>query len=203
VKKIIGPVRGIVAGLGLAGFLALSGSLPAFANGQPGVDISGGSLTGGTISLTDFTPVTLDGKDDTTTATWSIGNITDSRGLGTGWHLSLQMTQFKQWDNALTPPNYAAGGATLADQSLTVTSAPTVTRDSTSPDASDPGQIAPVTFGTALDGTGSAVEILSAANGYGMGIYDVTNMTVSLAIPPTTLAHTYKSDAMVTLSDAP
>src|SRR5665648_418116 len=56
-------------------------------------------VTGGTLAITelgiaDLTPVTLDGTTTTTTAIVADTTLTDSRGSGDGWQVSLKASAF-------------------------------------------------------------------------------------------------------------
>jgi len=153
-------------------------------------------LSGGDIQFSDFSGVVLDGTSQTTTATWSISNIIDTRGTDSGWNVSLTLTQFKEWSGN----EYVAYGDTLRPSSMTVTSIPVVNpADETSSSAD---QIRVVGAATALD-TGTPVTLLSCGDGQGMGSFTVSNMTVTLVLPANVYAHTYKTDATVALVSGP
>lgn len=183
--------------LALAATVALGSVVPSFAAGETGVTISGATdLTGGNITYANFTGITLNGTQQTTTATWSTSNISDARGTGAGWNLSLNLTQFKQHDGTA----YVVSGKSLAASSMKVTTAPVVSQvDSTSSPAST---VTPVAATTALD-TASAVKLLSAAVNGGMGSYSFSNMTSTLTVPANAYAATYKADATVSLNSTP
>ncbi len=178
------------------GIAATAFSTQSFAAQQTASTISGGELSGGAIGFSQLA-ASLDGTKQTTSASWTIGDIIDARGTGAGWDLTLNLTQFKEVDIA---GEYVANGKAIAMNSLFVSTAPEVTKlDATS---SDVGTITPVAVETALD-TESDVKILSAADAGGMGSYDVSNLGVTLVIPADAYAKTYKSEATVTLNTAP
>jgi hypothetical protein len=159
--------------------------------------IDSGTLSGGGITFTGLT-ATLNGSLIKTTTNWTIADISDARGTGTGWNLSLALTQFKEFDTVNNV--YVTNGKALATSSLKVSTVPTIAKkDATS---SETTTIAPVTLGTAID-TGSPVKLLSAAVDGGMGSYTFGNLGVELSIPANTYAKTYKTDATVTLNTAP
>ena len=170
---------------------------PAFASEHSAqVAITGGTLTGGDIGLTNFTAIELDGSAKTSTATWTIGNITDATGTGAGWNVSLKLAPFKEW---LTDA-YVTDGVILAEESVKVTTLPSITAvDETSSSALD---IAIVGANTALD-TATGAKLLTSDTGEGMGKYSVTGMTVTLSVPASVRAHTYKTDATVALTVGP
>ncbi|MFD1739608.1 WxL domain-containing protein [Bacillus salitolerans] len=158
--------------------------------------VQGGTLSGGSMTFTGL-PATLNGTLVKSTANWAIGDITDARGTGEGWNLSLTLTQFKEVDGNGA---YVIGGKSLATNSLKVVGVPTINKkDSTS---SDITTITPVASGTALD-NGSTVKVLSASLNGGMGSYTIGNLGVELTIPANAYAKTYKTDATVTINTAP
>lgn len=159
--------------------------------------VSGGSLSGGGVTFAALT-ATLTGSQITTSANWAIGDVTDARGTGAGWNVSMTLQQFKEFDTLNNA--YVTNGKTLNTGSLKVTSAPTITKiDATS---SETTTITPVAESTELD-TGSAVKLLSAKVDGGMGSYSFGNLGVTLTLPANAYAKTYKTTATVTLNEAP
>lgn len=185
-------------GMGLAALALLAPTFPALASGDAGVTFTAAGLSGGAIAYGDFAGLTLNGQHQTTTAAWSIGNIIDARGNGNGWNLSLTLTQLKEYNT--DAGTYVTGGKTLPASSITVTVAPTVSQVDLSSSAAN--TITPVSAGTALD-TGSPVKLLSAALNGGMGQFSFGNMTISLATAADAFARAYKTDATLSLNDAP
>ncbi len=159
----------------------------AFAVDDTGVTINGGSLSVGAITFADFGDVTLDGQQKTTTATWNIADIIDSRGTGEGWNLSLTLTELD------------SGTHTIPTGSMTVATAPVVTlADGTSSPA---GDISVVPVDTGLDG--STVKLITAEANEGMGSYHISDLTASLTIRADAYAGVYKTDATVALVTGP
>jgi hypothetical protein len=186
----------LLISLGLVATLGLSAAGPAFAVADTGVTVTAGSLTGGGLTFSNFSSVQLDGTAKTTTATWSIANITDARGSGAGWKDSLTLTQLAEHNGTI----YVFSGHTIPTSSIKVTTAPVVSQaDLTSSPAIT---VTPVANDTALD-TGSAVKLLSASLLGGMGSYSFSNMTSTLTVRANTYAATYKSDATVSLTSGP
>lgn len=152
------------------------------------VDDTNVTVTGGSLSMTnplaaDFAGVTLDGTAKTSTAALATFSATDARGSGAGWNITVQATQFKEYAAGA----YVVSGKTLPTSSLTMP-APTVTVAS--------GNTAPVIQAGApwaIDAA-SAVKIASAALDTGMGKYDFGAVTLSLSIPASSYAKTYRSD---------
>lgn len=197
-RSALRRVSRLGAGLVLGIMLTLGTIGSAFATADTGVTVTGGSLGGGTITWSTFPGVTLNGTKQTTTASWGIGNITDSTGTGAGWNLSLTLTQLKQYDTSTS--TYTTSGHTIPTSSITVTTVPTITQADAS--SSPTSTITPVTLNTALD-TGSPVKLLSAAANGGMGSYSFGNLGATLSVPATTFAATYKTDATVSLTSGP
>lgn len=190
------PLRKVLFAAVLAVVLAAMIVATAFAAGETGVTLTGFSLSGGAITFSDFSGVTLNGQLQTTTATWNIADVVDSRGTGEGWNLSLTLTQLQEYDT----DHYVVSGHTIPTSSITVTTAPVVSlADGTSSPANT---ITVVATSTALD-TGSPVKLLSAATDGGMGSYHVSDLTATLAIRADAYAGTYKTDATVALVSGP
>lgn len=191
-------VTRLSASLGLTTLLALGAAIPTFASGETGVTVSGGTLSGGAMTFANFTGVTLNGTQQTTTASWSIADISDARGSGAGWNQSLTLAQLKEYDT--TAGSYVLNGKALATSSVKATTAPTITaKDSTS---SPTSTITPIALNAGLD-TGSAVKLLSAAVDGGMGSYTFGSLGATLTIPANAYAKTYKTDATISLNTGP
>jgi hypothetical protein len=195
-KRMTHPLARVSLGLGAAALLTLGTSLSAFASTDTGAVISGGTLTGGGLGFASFGAITLNGAQQTSTAAFTLANVTDARGTGAGWNVSLSLTPLAEYSGSA----YVTSGKILAASSIKVTTAPVVSLvDSTSSAANT---ITPVATTTALD-TGSAVKLLSAATAGGMGSYSFSNMTSTLTVPANAYAKTYKSDATVSLNATP
>lgn len=186
-KKVIATAMAL-------GIAATAFSTHSFANTTSSV--SGGQLTGGGVTFAPLS-ATLNGSKVTASANWTIGDVSDARGTGAGWNVSMSLTQFKEVDGAGA---YVTGGKSLATSSLKVLTVPTIAKkDSTS---SETTTITPVALNTPLD-TGSVVKLLSADADGGMGSYEFGNLGVTLTIPANAYAKTYKTEATVTLNEAP
>jgi WxL domain surface cell wall-binding len=159
--------------------------------------VSGGDLTGGGVGFTALS-TTLTGSQITTSANWTIGNVSDARGTGAGWNVSMSLAQFKEYDTV--NKTYVTGGKTLATSSLKVSTVPTIAK--IDPTSSETTTITPVDSETALD-TGSPVKLVSAALHGGMGSFSFGNLGVTLTIPANAYAKTYKTEATVSLNTAP
>lgn len=183
----------IVAGAMAFGIIATAFGSQSFA--ATDATISGGEFKGGEITFAPLT-ATLNGSQVTAPANWKIGDITDARGTGEGWALSMSLEQFKEHDGQA----YVTDGKTLHTGSLKITSSPVVTqKDITS---SPVETITPIAVDQVLDGVGS-VKLLTAERDGGMGSYTVSDLGVELTIPANAYAKTYKTEATVTLTTAP
>jgi hypothetical protein len=169
-------------------------------------DATGVTVTGGTLSITvdpvvgDFTGVTLDGTAKTTTATFAGFEVNDARGSGAGWNVTVQGTQFAEYDSTLNAGagGLVTGGKTLAPNSLSL-AVPTVAPDGTT--STRPA----ITDGPYTIDAASAVKIASAAADTGMGKYDFTQAAtpLTLSIPSTAYAKTYRSTVTVSTVTGP
>lgn len=170
--------------------LAIMGS--AFVGGQSAfaatTAIEGGSLSFGTQpSVGNFSAVELNGQVQTSTAAVSAFTVIDATGTGDGWNVVVKADQFTDAANQLTLP------INSIDIAL-----PTVSAQA---GASD------VTTITKADGkidNATGVKILSAAEGGGMGTYnvDANNLTLNL-LPKDVKEGTYSSTVTVTVTTGP
>lgn len=181
--------------------IATSFAPAAFAADDANVTVTGGTL-GITVAPTvgDFAGVTLDGTAKTTTASFDNFEVNDARGTGAGWNVTVQATQFAEWDSTLNAGagGYVPGGKTLAQNSLSM-AAPTVAADSTT------SAVPSITVGPYNVDAASAVKIASAAADTGMGKYDFTQAgtPLTLSIPTSAYAKTYRSTLTVSTVTGP
>ncbi|MGZ8794653.1 MAG: WxL domain-containing protein [Gaiellaceae bacterium] len=165
----------------------------ALAADDTSVTVTGGSLAMSTPLAADFAGVTLDGTAKSSTAALSAFSATDSRGGGLGWNLTVQATQFAEYATGA----YVVSGKTLPAGSLAMP-APTVTANGTT--SADPTIQAGAPW--AIDAA-SAVKFTSAALDAGMGTYDFGAVTLSLSIPASAYAKTYRSDVTFSAVSGP
>lgn len=183
----------------MAAALAVMVSAMALPAAASDVSVTGGSLAfTATPAAANFAAVTLDGTAKTTTASVAAFEVNDARGTGAGWNVTVQATQMKEWDATLAAGagGYAASGKTLPTSSLAL-SAPTVSADGTTSTAPS------VTAGPYIIDAGSAVKIASAAADTGMGKFDFSATTLTLSVPASAYAKTYRSDVTVSLNTGP
>jgi hypothetical protein len=169
------------------------GAIPAYAADATDVTVTGGSLSITGVTAGDFAGVTLDGTAKTSTATVDPFSATDARGTGAGWNVTMQGTQFAEWDGA----DYVAGGKTLPLNSLSLSALAVAANGTTSP--------APTTSSVSgIDNATGAIKIASAALDSGMGQYDFTGANkLSLGIPASAYAKTYRSEVTVSVVTGP
>lgn len=202
--------------VGLAAGLAVIVTAPAFAADPTDLILNGGSFaitppTGHTeVWTADFGTATLDGTQKTLTAALDSFKVTDARGTGIGWNVTVQATQFKQYDPNLLGPGlggYVTSGRSLAFSSLTM-AAPTIAKaDATS--SGPPSGLAATGIdnnaGTA--GAPAGVKFASAATGdvagSGMGSYDFSAVVLTLKVPASAYKATYRSEVTVSLNSTP
>ncbi|WKA58331.1 WxL domain-containing protein [Planococcus shenhongbingii] len=143
------------------------------------------------ISATSFTtPFALNGKDQVMTGAAINGfTVTDARGTGAGWNVTVKASQFE--DKVL--------GRTLTTDALSL-SAPTVTKAVGALGSSDPRTI--TTAGGNIGVTD--IRVLSAAKDGGMGTFDVSAMDLSVnVLPKDVLAGDYTSTVTVSIVAGP
>jgi hypothetical protein len=167
----------------------------AFAADDSNVTVTGGSLSITNPLVGDFAGITLNGAAQTTTATFDTFSATDARGSGAGWNVTVQGTQFREFAAGA----YVTDGKALAANSLSMP-APTVAANGTSSTAPSIQAGAP----WAIDAA-SAVKIASAATDTGLGKYDFQSAgnTLTLSIPASAYAKTYRSEITVSVVTGP
>jgi hypothetical protein len=195
--KIHRSMRHLTAAAAAGAMVLAAASAPAAASGHDtNVTISGGLLAITEPTVGDFTGVTLDGTAQTTTATFADFTVTDPRGTGAGWNVTVQASQFAEWDTG--GGAYVASGRTLAQNSLSM-AAPTVAGNGTT------SAVPAITGGPyTLDG-GTAVKVASAAVDTGMGTFDFTQPAapLTLSVPASVYAATYRSTVTVSVVTGP
>lgn len=182
----------------------------AMASDPTNVAVSGGSLSITNPAAGDFSSVTLDGSAKTTYASFADFDVTDSRGTGAGWNVTVQATQFQEWDSSLNAGagGYVTGGKTLPQNSLQMAALTVSKIDATSSAAPS------ITAGPYTVDAASAVKVASAAaDGSGMGSYRFTQgdldsgttgvQPLKLSVPANAYAKLYRSEATVSVVSGP
>ncbi len=142
--------------------------------------VSGGSLSLTTTATPSF-GVTLDGTDQTGTYTVP-STVTDSRGTGAGWNLTLTSTQFSTGGS--TPSTLSTGASSLTSVTNACVPGTTCTAPTNSvtyPVAVPAGTTAP-----------TAVKYFNAATSTGKGKFNNTP-SVNVSVPANSDAGTYSS----------
>ena len=173
--------------LAIAAFaLSLATPLGALAASSTSVTVTGGTLSVTNPTAANFPGVTITGAAQSPTAALGAFTVSDLTGTGAGWHVTAQATQFA---NAAATRKLATGSLSL--------SKPTVTANGTT-SAGPTVNAAPYVIDNA-----TAVTIASAAVGAGMGNYDFSATTLTLAIPADVYADTYTSSVTISVVSAP
>jgi X-Pro dipeptidyl-peptidase len=178
----------------LAASAVLTSALaPAALAADTTVTVTGGTLTVTNPLVANFPGVTLNGSAQTVAAAMDAFSATDGRGSGAGWNVTVQATRFSE----VSAGAIVVGGKQLPASSLTMP-APTVAANGTTSAAPT------ITAGPYTLDAGSAVKIASAAVDTGMGKYDFTQGgNLSLSVPSTAYAKTYKSTVTVSAVTGP
>lgn len=144
------------------------------------------TLDPATVTVSDFAPVVLDGSPASTTATMSDFTVTES--AGDGWHLVVQATQFAEVDGT---GQYVTGGKTLPTGSLAMPA----------PGISPTGGVTVAPGPYLIDGAN--VQIVSVAAG-NPGTFTLTQSgPLTLSIPTSAYARSYRSEVTVALHSGP
>ncbi|RNF39480.1 WxL domain-containing protein [Planococcus salinus] len=173
------------AALALMTTVFASGTLAA----ETGVSstITGGELTLSDISATSFSGTKLDGKiQNDSTASIQPFTITDARGTGTGWDVSISAS-------ALTNPSVqkalSPGTLTIGTPNLTGIDGASIVADLAK-------------LGGVIDN--GPVKVLTAETDEGMGTFEVSAIPMTLNLKPSEVyAGTYSTTISVTLTNGP
>ena len=154
-----------------------SGSVPA------SVTLTGGSLSNSTTPVA-FGALGLTGADATLNVTTAAWRAIDARGTGTGWNVSIASTDFTS----------TAGSIAVANFKVRVP-ATSILRIA--------GNAVPTSGATTYQPLGStALKLLTAAVGAGMGTYDYLP-DFQLTVPASTLAGAYTATVIVSVNSGP
>ena len=172
--------------------MAIGGSaIAAFADSSTGatVMVNAGSLTASGPTSVSATAVTLNGNDQTTT--YSLGlTVTDARGSGAGWNLTITSTTF------------TTGAHSLSTTASNINAAPTVvcTGGSTCTNPTNG-----ITYPLGVPAAATAptpVKLFNAAANTGMGNFTITP-TITVSIPANTFSGSYTSTVSVAIVSGP
>jgi hypothetical protein len=177
----------IFSGLAVA-FLALAAAAVAGTVTATATVSGAGSLSltnGSTATLTD----TLDGSDQTVNYTLPL-TLTDARGTGAGWNLTITSTTF----NDGATHTLATGASSIASVATTCVAGGTCT-------SSTNAISYPITVPAATTAP-AAVKLFNSAANTGMGRFTVTP-TIAVSIPGNAYAGTYSSTVTVAAVSGP
>lgn len=173
--------------------MTIGGAIAAFADsGTPAtVSVIGGSLSETGPTSVSATPVTLTGDDQTTS--YALGlTVTDPRGTGAGWNLTITSTLFD------------TGTHQLASTASSILTAPSVTCSGVGGNCTSPSN--GVTYALAIPAGSptppTAVKFFNAAANSGLGKFTITPV-VTVSIPGNTYAGTYTSTVSVAVVSGP
>lgn len=190
----------VAALLGFSAAVSLGGVAQA-AGGDTSVALTGGSLT-----VTGGAPgtfsATLNGTNQTADTTLDAYTVNDATGSAAGWNTTFQASQFTCVVG--TDAGCKTGLTTLPLDSLSI--APPSAACATGSTCTGSPTVS-ISANTDVDDA-SAVTVLDATAGTGMGSYTVTPGTIGsgqleLAIPGNALATTYHSTLTITVNSGP
>ena len=174
-----------VSTIAATALLAAAFAPSAFAADDTTVTITGGSLSITNPAAGDFAGRGITGAVQTTTATLAPFSVSDLRGSGAGWHVMAQASQFT-----------APGAITLAVGSLSMPLPTVASPDTTSADPT-------FSIGSPWLIDNGAVQIASAAQSAGMGVYNFTPGDFTLSLPADVRAGVYTSTVTLSVVTAP
>jgi hypothetical protein len=209
-------VRRTRLGFGLLGAALAACVLPATALGAN--DTTQFSVTAGALSLSsapnypDLPALTLNGQAQTLNAQMGNFTVVDATGSGSGWNVTVvgdnsagKSAVFKEFNTS--SGSYVGGGATLAANSLTLTSSGAGFSALNGTTGSAPTHSCG--SGCFVDAA-SPVKLVSAAAGAGMGTYQTTGYSASsLALnAPTSVkalpgGEVYRLDLVTSVNSGP
>jgi hypothetical protein len=145
-----------------------------------------GSLSVSTPTISDFAGITLSGTVRTTTATMGAFTVTDSRGAGAGWNVTVQASQFTSGSHMLPLGSISMPQPSVVKGTPQSTGLPTI-----------------LTGPWAIDSAGAIKIASAAADGSGQGSYIFTTGLLTLSVPANTYAGTYTSTVTVSVITGP
>lgn len=145
------------------------------------VDVSGGALTLSNPTVATLSAASLEGSQNVSRGKLGSIEIVDNRGTGSGWTVTLAVSDF----------SCCNGGFTIPASNLTITPA-SITTIAGSATGLTAGSV--YTFKSSSD----IATILSANSTAGMGSYSI-NPDISLIIPANAYAGTYSATLTLTI----
>jgi hypothetical protein len=151
--------------------------------------VTGGSLAEATSATPSFS-ATLDGTDQTPTYTLRI-TVTEARGTGAGWNMTITSTQF------------TTGGGTPKTLSTSASSMTSVASVCATGTCTNPTNA--VTYPVAVPAAAApptAVKFFNASANTGMGKFTITP-TIGVSVPANTFAGAYSSTVTLAVASGP
>lgn len=181
-----------VRAVAVAGAFLSAPAVPALAGPASVVVSPGAGLTLALPTVGDFGVVTVDGTARPAEARFGPFTVTDARGSGDGWTVTVQGTPFRAWDGA----GYVPGGASLPPGSLTLPGLAVVADGTDSP--------APAVAAGPYTLDGTAATVAHARPGTGMGRYTFTpTARLHVTVPAGAYAGRYRSAVSVSVTSGP
>jgi hypothetical protein len=180
-------LRARTVGVALAAMLVAVVTAAAASAAPPQFDPAAGLPTVG-----NFSPVTLNGTTQLTSASIAPFTITDDSGALDGWHVTLLVPDFENGTGA----GCAVGSTASIDGSNLSMNAPVVSA------AVPPTSMTGVTSAGFRDFT-TPRTIIAAAAGDGSGTYDVAPEILRLVVPANVEAGTYCTQATIAITSGP
>jgi hypothetical protein len=165
------------------GAIALLAPIAFAADGTTAV-VRAGALGITSPLVADFPARTIIGVTQTTTMALAAFAVSDLRGSGTGWHVTAQATRF------------SGGGHDLRAGSLELSKPTVAANGTTSP-------LPMVTTSNSYTIDNGAFTMASAALDEGMGVYDFSATTLTLALPVSVYAGIYIGTETLSVVAAP
>jgi hypothetical protein len=173
--------------------LTIGGPVAALADSGTGATavVNAGNLSETGPGSTSANAITLNGDDQT--MTYALGLIvTDARGSGAGWNLTITSTLFDD-----------GHGHQFASNASSINAAPTVACSGVGGHCTNPTNS--LTYPTGVPAASpapAAVKFFNAAANSGLGKFTITP-TVTISIPASTFAGTYTSTVTVAIVSGP
>jgi hypothetical protein len=180
-------MRARIVGVAIAAVVLAVVDAPSVRAAPPAFDAGSGLPTVG-----NFSPVTLNGSDQLTSASIAPFAITDDSGALAGWHVTLLVPNFQNG----TGPDCAVGATgSIAGANLSM-GAPVVS-------AADAQTSMTGVTATAFRDFTTARTIVAAAVGDGAGTYDVAPSMLQLIVPADVASGAYCSQATIAITSGP
>lgn len=154
------------------------------------VTLNGGNLSISTPVIGDFSDVNLNGNAQTTDASLGTFDVTDARGTGAGWNVTVQSTQFASASHTLPTGSISLSEPTVAKKYASSNTVPTIVGG-------------PYSINQYSGSSPVAVKIASAAVDAGMGAYTFSPSTMTLSVGADAYAGVYTSTVTVSVVTGP